>query len=230
MLLAARKVKEKARTIAAHLLEASPEDIIFEHGRFSVKGVPERSKTIQDIALMANLAWNMPKGLEPGLEESSFFDPSNFVYPFGTHVAIVEVDPGTGVVKLQRYVAVDDCGPVINPKIVDGQVHGGVAQGVAQALWEAAVYDERGQLLSGSLMDYAIPTSQSLPPIETARTETPSPVNPLGLKGIGETGTIAATPAVVNAVVDALAPLGVRHVDMPLTPEKIWRLLSTAQS
>ena len=228
MVLAARKVKEKARVIAAHLLEASPEDVVFDQGRFSVKGVPERSKTIQDVALMANLAWNMPKGVEPGLEESSFFDPSNFVYPFGTHVAVVEVDPGTGVVKLLRYVAVDDCGPVINPKIVDGQVHGGVAQGVAQALWESAVYDENGQLLSGSLMDYAIPTAASLPSIETARTETPSPVNPLGLKGIGETGTIASTPAVVNAVVDALAPLGIRHIDMPLTPEKIWRLLPTA--
>ncbi|HVC34695.1 MAG TPA: molybdopterin cofactor-binding domain-containing protein [Chloroflexota bacterium] len=228
MVLAARKVKEKARIIAAHLLEASPEDIEFVNGRFQVKGVPERSKSIQDIALMANLAWNMPKGIEPGLEESSFFDPSNFVYPFGTHVAIVEIDPGTGVVKLVRYVAVDDCGIVINPKIVDGQVHGGVAQGVAQALWEAAVYDANGQLLTGSLMDYAIPTAEVLPSIETARTETPSPVNPLGLKGVGETGTIASTPAVVNAVVDALAPLGVRHVDMPLTPEKIWRLLPKA--
>lgn len=225
MVLAARKVKEKARIIAAHLLEASPEDIDFVDGRFQVKGVPERSKTIQDIALQANLAWNMPKGIEPGLEESAFFDPSNFVYPFGAHVAIVEIDPGTGVVKLVRYVAVDDCGPVINPKIVDGQVHGGVAQGVAQALWEAAVYDADGQLLTGSLMDYALPTAASLPSIETARTETPTTVNPLGLKGVGETGTIASTPAVVNAVVDALAPLGVRHIDMPLTPEKIWRLL-----
>ncbi len=228
MVLAARKVKEKARVIAAHLLEVSPEDLDFVNGRFQVKGVPERSKTIQDIALQANLAWNLPKGMEPGLEESSFFDPSNFVYPFGTHIAVVEVDPGTGAVKLLRYVAVDDCGPVINPKIVDGQVHGGVAQGVAQALWEQAVYSADGQLLTGSLMDYAIPTAQSLPSIETARTETPSPVNPLGLKGIGETGTIASTPAVVNAVVDALAPLGVRHIDMPLTPEKIWRLLPTA--
>ncbi len=228
MVLAARKVKEKARIIAAHLLEASPEDVVFANGRFQVKGVPERSKSMQDVALMANLAWNMPKGIEPGLEESSFFDPSNFVYPFGTHVAIVEVDPGTGVVTLVRYVAVDDCGNVINPKIVDGQVHGGVAQGVAQALWEEAVYDANGQLLSGSLMDYAIPTAESLPSFETARTETPSPVNPLGLKGVGETGTIASTPAVVNAVIDALSPLGVRHIDMPLKPEKIWRLLPTA--
>jgi carbon-monoxide dehydrogenase large subunit len=227
MTLAARKVKEKARMIAAHLLEVSPEDIVFENGRFAVKGVPERSKTFQEIALAANLAWNLPKGMEPGLEEAAFFDPSNFVYPFGAHVAIVEIDPGTGAVKLLRYVAVDDCGRVINPKIVDGQVHGGVAQGVAQALWEAAVYDENGQLVTGSLMDYAIPTATVLPMIETDRTETPSPVNPLGLKGVGETGTIAATPAVVNAVVDALSHRGVRHLDMPLTPEKIWRVLSS---
>lgn len=228
MVLATRKVKDKARVIAAHLLEVSPDDLDFVNGSFQVRGVPERSKTIQDIALQANLAWNLPQGMEPGLEATSFFDPSNFVYPFGAHVAIVEVDPGTGAVKLLRYIAVDDCGPVINPMIVDGQVHGGVAQGVAQALWEHAEYDANGQLLTGSLMDYAIPTAESLPSIETARTETPSPVNPLGLKGIGETGTIASTPAVVNAVVDALAPLGVRHIDMPLTPEKIWRLLPTA--
>jgi len=228
LILAARKVREKARLIAAHLLEASPEDITFADGRFSVKGVSERSKTIQDIALQAYLAWNLPAGMEPGLEASNFFDPSNFVYPFGTHIAVVEVDRATGVVSLQRYIAVDDCGPVINPKIVDGQVHGGVVQGIAQALWEAAVYDENGQLLSGSLMDYALPVAAGLPPIETARTETPSPVNPIGLKGVGETGTIASTPAVVNAVLDALAPLGIRHLDMPLTPERVWRAIQLA--
>ncbi|HEX5415364.1 MAG TPA: molybdopterin cofactor-binding domain-containing protein, partial [Chloroflexota bacterium] len=228
LILAARKVKEKARLIAAHLLEASPEDITFADGRFSVKGVSERSKTIQEIALQAYLAWNLPAGMEPGLEASNFFDPSNFVYPFGTHIAVVEIDKATGAVTLQRYIAVDDCGPVINPKIVDGQVHGGVVQGVAQALWEAAVYDENGQLLSGSLMDYALPVAAWLPPIETARTETPSPVNPVGLKGVGETGTIASTPAVVNAVIDALAPLGIRHLDMPLTPERVWRAIQLA--
>ncbi|MCL4489829.1 MAG: molybdopterin-dependent oxidoreductase [Chloroflexi bacterium] len=230
IVLAARKVKEKARAIAAHMLEASPEDVVFANGQFSVKGVSDRSKTIQEVSLAAYLAWDLPKGMEPALEASSFFDPDNFVYPFGAHVAIVEIDPATGVVKLVRYVAVDDCGTVINPKIVDGQVHGGIAQGVAQALWESAVYDDDGQLLSGSLMDYALPIAASLPSFETARTETPSPVNPLGVKGVGETGTIASTPAVVNAVIDALAPLGIRHIDMPLSPEKIWRLLSQESS
>ncbi len=225
MLLATRKVKEKARTIAAHLLEAAADDVAFENGTFIVQGAPSRSKTIQEVALQAYLAWNLPQGIEPALEASSFYDPSNFTYPFGTHVAIVEVDSASGNVTLERYIAVDDCGTVINPMIVDGQVHGGVAQGVAQALSEAAVYDENGQLLTGSMLDYAIPTAASLPLIETARTETPSPVNPIGVKGVGETGTIASTPAVVNAVVDALSPLGVRHVDMPLTAEKVWRLL-----
>ncbi len=225
IVLASRKIVEKGRLIAAHLLEAAPEDIAFVDGRFSVKGVSERSKTIQEIALASYLAWNMPKDVEPGLEASSFFDPSNFVYPFGTHVAIVEVDAALGTTKLLRYVAVDDCGPVVNPMIVDGQVHGGIAQGVAQALWEGAVYDEQGQLVTGSLMDYAIPTADMLPSFETARTETPTPVNPMGLKGVGETGTIASTPAIVNAVVDALSPFGVRHAEMPLTPERIWRLM-----
>jgi carbon-monoxide dehydrogenase large subunit len=224
--LASRKIKEKARIIAAHMLEAAPEDVEFSDGRFSVKGVPERSKTIQEVALQSYLAWSMPAGVEPGLEASSFFDPTNFVYPFGCHVAVVEVDQGTGKVELKRYVAVDDCGKVINPMIVDGQVHGGIVQGVAQALWEGAVYDQDGQLLSGSLMDYALPVAAELPPLETARTETPTPVNPMGAKGVGETGTIASTPAVVNAIVDALAPFGVRHADMPLTPERVWRLMN----
>ncbi len=228
VVLATRKVKEKARLIAAHMLEAAPEDIVFADGRFSVKGVSERSKTIQEVALAAYLAWSMPKDVEPGLEASSFFDPSNFVYPFGTHVAVVEIDGGTGAVKLRRYVAVDDCGMVINPKIVDGQVHGGIAQGVAQALLEGATYDADGQLLSGSLMDYAIPTATDLPSFETDRTVTPSPVNPMGIKGIGETGTIASTPAVVNAIVDALAPKGVRHVEMPVTAERVWHLLQSS--
>ena len=229
LMLSARKVREKARVIAAHLLEASPEDIDFVDGRFGVKGVPERSKTFQEVALMAYLAWNMPKDIEPGLEATSFFDPSNFVYPFGCHIAIVEVEPSTGVVSLKRYVAVDDCGPVINPMIVDGQVHGGIAQGVAQALWERAVYDENGQLISGSLMDYAVPIAEWFPQFETARTETPTPVNPMGVKGVGETGTIASTPAVMNAVMDALSSAGVKYLDMPATPEKVWRALAAAK-
>src|SRR5690606_33458598 len=155
----------------------------------------------------------------------SYYDPPNCTYPFGTHVCIVEVDPETGRVDIKRYVAVDDVGKVINPLIVEGQIHGGITQGVAQALWEAAVYDDNGQLVSGSLMDYALPRADLLPTFELDRTETPSPVNPLGVKGAGETGTIASTPAVVNAVVDALSPFGVKHLDMPLTPRKIWNVL-----
>jgi aerobic carbon-monoxide dehydrogenase large subunit len=226
--LAARKVTEKARKIAAHLLEAAAEDVDFQEGKFFVRGAPDQVKTFQEVALHANLAWNLPKGLEPALEETSFFDPSNFVYPFGTHVAIVEVERETGRVHLERYVAVDDCGPVINPMIVDGQVHGGVAQGIGQALYEFASYDENGQLTTGSMADYAVPKASQLPRVETDRTVTPSPTNVLGVKGVGETGTIAAGAAVVNAVVDALAPLGIRHIDMPLTPERVWRAIQAA--
>jgi carbon-monoxide dehydrogenase large subunit len=227
---AARKVREKARKVAAHLLEAADEDVEWTDGQFQVKGRPDRAKTFADVALMANVAWNMPEGMEPGLQESAFFDPDNFVFPFGTHVAVVEIDRETGDVRLKRYIAVDDCGRVINPLIVDGQVHGGVVQGVGQALWEHAEYDASGQLVTGSMMDYAVPRSDYVPAIETARTETPSPVNPLGAKGIGEAGTIASTPAVVNAVIDALSPLGITHLDMPLTPERVWRAIQGARS
>ena len=163
--------------------------------------------------------------MEPFLDETSYYDPPDCTYPFGTHICIVEVDPETGNVEIKRYIAVDDVGKVINPMIVDGQVHGGIAQGVAQALWESAQYDENGQLISGSMMDYAIPRADLLPSFELDRTETPSPNNPLGVKGAGETGTIAATPAVVNAVVDALAHLNVRHIDMPLTPSRVWQTI-----
>ncbi len=223
------KIKEKAKIVTAHLLEAAVEDIEYADGKFFVRGVPAKSKTIQDIALMANVAWNYPKGLEPGLEASAFFDPSNFVYPFGAHLAVVRVDIETGEVKLERYVAVDDCGRVINPMIVEGQIHGGVIQGVGQALWEGAAYDESGQLLTGSMMDYAIPKADYFPNLELAMTETPTNVNPLGVKGIGETGTIASTPAVYNAVMDALAPFGVAKLDMPLTPERVWRAIRDAR-
>ena len=229
ILLAARKVREKASKLAAHLLEAAPEDIVFDAGRFHVAGSPDKAKTIQEIALMANLAWNMPEGMQPGLEESYFFDPTNFTFPFGAHVCVVEVDGETGEIEILRYVAVDDVGNVINPMIVDGQVHGGVAQGIGQALYERAIYDENGQLLSGSMMDYTVPNATQIPFIETARTVTPSPSNPMGLKGVGETGTIAATQAVVNAVVDALAPLGIRQMEMPMTPERVWRAIQDAQ-
>ena len=223
--VATRKIKEKARLLAGHLLEAAVEDIDYADGRFFVRGVPDRFKTIQDIALMANVAWNLPQGMDAGLEASSFYDPPNFVYPFGAHVAVVEVDPETGRVELKRYVAVDDCGPQINPVIVEGQVHGGVVQGIGQALWEEAVYDDTGQLLTGSLADYAIPRADMLPEIEVLSTVTPSPHHPLGVKGIGEAGTIASTCTVYNAVMDALEPFHVASIRMPLTPERVWRAI-----
>jgi carbon-monoxide dehydrogenase large subunit len=181
------------------------------------------------VALMAFLAHNYPEGLEPGLEAQSFYDPSNFTWPFGTHIAVVEIDADTGKVHLQRYISVDDCGNVINPLLADGQVHGGITQGVAQALWEGAVFDDSGQLVTGSMMDYTVPRASELPRYETAHTVTPSPVNPLGVKGIGEAGTIASSAAVINAVVDALSPLGIRHVDMPVRPEKLWRIIQDAK-
>ena len=223
--VSAQKIKDKAKVLAAHLLEAAVEDIDYGDGRFFVKGSPDKHKTIQDIALMANVAWNMPQGLEPGLEATTFYDPPNFTFPFGTQIAVVEVDAESGHIELKRYVAVDDCGPHINPMLVEGQVHGGVAQGVGPVLWEGAVYDENGQLLTGSLMDYAIPRADMLPDIETLSTVTPSPHNPLGVKGIGEAGTIGATVTVYNAVIDALKPLGVEQVAMPVTPERVWRAL-----
>jgi aerobic carbon-monoxide dehydrogenase large subunit len=223
--VATRKIKEKAKLLASHLLEAAVEDMDYADGKFFVKGFPDRHKTIQDIALMANVAWNLPEGMEAGLEASSFYDPPNFTYPFGAHLAVVEVEAETGHVRLKRYVAVDDCGPQINPMIVEGQVHGGVVQGVGQALWEEAVYDETGQLLTGSLADYAIPRADVLPDIEVLSTVTPSPHHPLGVKGIGEAGTIASTAAVYNAVIDALQPFGVKTVRMPMTPERVWRAM-----
>ena len=228
--LATRKIKEKSRALAAHLLEAATEDIEYADGRFFVRGSPDQHKTIQDIALMANVAWNMPEGMEPGLEASAFYDPPNFTFPFGTHLAVVEVDQDTGQIDLQRYIAVDDCGVQINPMIVEGQVHGGVAQGVGPVLWEGAVYDDDGQLLTGTMQDYALPRADRLPDIEVLSNTTPSPHHPLGVKGVGEAGTIASTPAVYNAVMDALRPLGVNRIDMPLTPEKVWRALQADQN
>ena len=227
--LAVRKVRDKAKVIAAHLLEAAVEDMDYEDGKFFVKGSPDQSKTIQDIALMAHVAWNMPDGVEPALEAATFYDPPNFVFPYGAHVATVEVDEDTGQVELTRYVALDDCGPQINPVIVEGQVHGGVVQGIGQALWEEAVYDDDGQLVSGSMLDYALPRADRLPQIEVISTVTPSPHHPLGVKGIGEAGTIASTVTVYNAVMDALRPLGVRKIDMPFTPERVWRAIQEAK-
>jgi carbon-monoxide dehydrogenase large subunit len=224
---AVQKIREKGKKIAAHLLEASEADIEYQDGKFGVRGSPGRSKTFGEVALMAYLAHNLPKGLEPGLEATSFWDPPNFVFPFGAHVAVVEISEQTGKVRLLRYVAVDDVGRVINPMIVDGMVHGGIAQGVGQALYEFAAYDEGGQLQTGSMMDYALPKADDLVPYETDRTTTPSPVNPMGVKGAGETGTIASTAAVANAVMDALAPLGITHLDMPLTPARIWAAIQS---
>ena len=221
---AAVRVKEKARRIAANLLEVDPVDLVFSGGKFSVKGVPKKGVSIQEIALEAHLATRLPKRMEPGLSATAFFEPANFTFPFGTHICVVEVDPKNGGVAVKKYIAVDDCGKVINPLLVDGQIQGGIAQGLGQALFEEVVYDEDGQLLTGSLMDYALPKAEDLPRLELARTETPTPVNPLGVKGVGEAGTIGSTPAIVNAVIDALAPFGVVHIDMPLKPEKIWRL------
>jgi aerobic carbon-monoxide dehydrogenase large subunit len=222
------KVIDKARTIVAHALEASEDDLEYEAGRFSVKGSPGRGMTVQETAFAAWAAHDLPDGLEPGLEATYVYDPPNFSWPAGCHVAVVEVDTETGDARLHRYVAVDDVGNVINPLIVDGQVHGGIVQGIAQALWEEAVYDEDGNLVTGSLLSYLVPSAAELPSFELDRTVSPSPANPLGVKGVGETGTIASTPAVVNAVVDALSPYGVTDIDMPVTPERVWRAISGA--
>jgi aerobic carbon-monoxide dehydrogenase large subunit len=226
---ALQRIKAKARRIAAHMLEADAEDVVFENGRAFVAGSPDSAKTIQEIAAAAAVGGDLPPGDEPFLDDTSYYDPPNCTFPFGTHIAVVEVDAETGEVKLKRYVAVDDVGRVINPLIVDGQVHGGIAQGIAQALWEGAVYDENGQLQTSSLMEYAVPKAEFFPAFELERTETLTDVNPLGVKGAGETGTIASTPAVVNAVVDALAPLGIAHIDMPLTPERVWQAIEQAK-
>jgi carbon-monoxide dehydrogenase large subunit len=231
LLMSLQKIKEKGKKIAAHLLEASPSDIEYANGQFQVRGAPGRAVPFGAVSLTAYVPHNYPEGLEPGLEETSFYDPSNFCFPFGAHACIVEVDRDTGAVKILRYLAVDDVGNVINPMIVDGMVHGGIAQGVGQALCEGTVYEDgSGQLLTATMMDYALPKADMLPMYETDRTVTPTPVNPMGVKGAGETGTIAATPAVVNAVVDALAPLGIDHLEqMPLTAERIWKAIAASR-
>jgi carbon-monoxide dehydrogenase large subunit len=225
---AAQKVRDKARRLAAHMLEANPDDIEYVDGKLFVKGSPDKAKTIAEVALAASVGYDLPEGMEPFLDETAYYDPPNCTFPFGTHVAVVEIDRETGVLEVVQYVAVDDVGKKINPLIVDGQLVGGIVQGIGQALWEAAVYDDDGQLLSGSMMDYALPRASWLPTIELDETVTPSPVNPLGVKGAGEAGTIGSAAAIVNAAVDALAPLGIRHVDMPLTPQRLWRAIQTA--
>jgi aerobic carbon-monoxide dehydrogenase large subunit len=191
-----------------------------------VRGSPDKSMTMAEISGAAHIPPNeLPADIEPGLEESAFYDPENFVFPFGAHACVVEVDAETGKVDVVRYVSVDDCGPAVNPMLIEGQVHGGVAHAIGQALYEQVVYDENGQLVTGTFVDYALPTAAELPAFETDRTETPSPVNTLGVKGVGEAGTIAATPAVAAAVLDALEPLGVTQLDMPMTPLRVWQAI-----
>jgi len=219
------KVKEKLARIAAHMVGSDPERMIFADGKISAKESPKKSVAFGDAVSAAYVAKSLPPDTEPGLDATSFFEPPNFTYPFGTHICVVELDAETGDVKMVRYIAVDDCGNVLNPLLVDGQVHGGIVQSVGQALLEEAVYDEQGQLITGELMDYALPRASDMCWMETARTVTPTPVNPLGVKGVGEAGTIGATPALAGAVADALAPFGVRHVDMPFKREKIWHLM-----
>jgi carbon-monoxide dehydrogenase large subunit len=226
---AAQRVQDKAKRICAALLEAAPEDVEVVDGKYQVRGSPDKSMTMAEIAGAAHIPPNeLPADIEPGLEDSAFYDPENFVYPFGAHACVVEVDVETGKVKVVRYVAVDDCGPAINPMLIDGQIHGGVVHAIGQALYEQVVYDEDGQLVTGTFVDYALPTAAELPPFETDRTETPSPVNTLGVKGVGEAGTIGATPAVTAAVLDALSPLGVTELDMPLTPMRVWQAIQAA--
>jgi aerobic carbon-monoxide dehydrogenase large subunit len=258
VLIALQKLKEKAARIAAHILQCESSGLSFDGGCYSVSAgasaaagsskpvvpvgeapagaLPEpqtagrTSLTIQEIALAAHIAKELPPDTEPGLSATYFFEPKNFTFPFGTHICMVEIDKDTGETKFLRYVAVDDCGKVINPMLVDGQIHGGIVQSIGQAMYEEVVYDEQGQLVTGELMDYAIPRASQLPWLELDRTETPSPVNPLGVKGVGEAGTIGATPAIVNAIVDALSPFGVKHLDMPARPELVWKLMNVRSS
>jgi aerobic carbon-monoxide dehydrogenase large subunit len=221
--IAARKVREKARKIAAYLLEVSEDDLVWETGKFSVKGAPQKAKTIQEIAFAAYT--NHPQGMEAGLEAVDYYDPPNLTFPFGSYICVVDIDRGTGEVKIRRFVAVDDCGNIINPMIVDGQIHGGLTMGMAPALLEEISYDADGNVQGGSFMDYLLPTAMETPKWETAKTVTPSPHHPFGAKGVGESATVGAPPAIVNAVVDALSHLGVRHMDIPITPEKVWKIL-----
>jgi carbon-monoxide dehydrogenase large subunit len=228
---AADKLASKVRAIVAHQLEAAPEDIAIHDGRFVVRGSPDKGMALAEVSGIAHVQPQLlPEGLEPGLEETSFYDPENFVFPFGAHACVVDVDIETGKVQIVRYVAVDDCGPAINPTIIDGQIHGGIAHAIGQVLYERIHYDEDGQLVTGTFVDYALPTAAELPSFETDRTETPSPVNSLGVKGIGEAGTIAASAAVTNAVIDALRPLGIEYLNMPLSPLRVWEAIQGASA
>ena len=221
--IAARKIRDKARAIASYLLDVGPDDLEWEPGRFFVRGSPSLSKTIQEIAFAAYT--DHPPGMEAGLEAHSSYDPPNLTYPFGSYICVVDIDKGTGQVNVRRFVAVDDCGNIINPMIVEGQVHGGLTMGLAPALYEEIVYDENGQNLTSTFMDYLLPTAVETPDWETDKTCTPSPHHPLGAKGIGESATVGAPAAIANAVVDALWHLGVRNIDIPITPDKVWKAL-----
>jgi carbon-monoxide dehydrogenase large subunit len=220
--LVARKVRDKARLVAAAMLEVAAADLEWEKGRWFVKGDPEQGATIQQIALAARGSVELPEGVEAGLDAETIYDPPNLTFPFGAYLCVVEIDADTGKVRVSRFVAVDDCGTRINPMIIEGQVHGGLTDGVGIALMEMIAFDEHGNCLGGSLMDYLIPTSLEVPEWETDHTVTPSPHHPIGAKGIGESATVGSPPAIVNAVCDALAPFGVRHVDMPCTPGRVW--------
>jgi carbon-monoxide dehydrogenase large subunit len=222
LLKSTEKVIEKGRKLAAHQLEVDEDDVEFAEGEFHVTGAPDRSVGWADLAGAAYLTGDVPDGMEPGLEAQTYYDPENYTFPFGTHVAVVEVDPYSGEIDVLRYVAVDDVGPQINPKIVEGQIHGGVAQGLGQALYEGTEYDENGALVTGTMQDYAVPKAEHIPEMEMDHTVTESPHNPLGVKGVGEAGTIAAPQAVVNAVTDALDPFGVDTIGMPVTEERVF--------
>jgi carbon-monoxide dehydrogenase large subunit len=223
--IAARRVRDKARLIAASMLEVAPEDLAWEKGHFEVRGVPGSAVTIQEIAMRAHGADELPDGMEGGLDAQVSYNPDNLTYPYGAYICVVDIDPGTAVVRVRRFIAVDDCGTRINEMIVEGQIHGGLTDGVGMALMEFIGYDEEGNCLGASLMDYLIPTAKEVPDWETGMTVTPSPHHPIGAKGVGESATVGSPPAVVNAVMDALAPYGVRHVDMPLTPSRVWEAM-----
>ncbi|MGH2816085.1 MAG: molybdopterin cofactor-binding domain-containing protein, partial [Actinomycetota bacterium] len=224
--MVARKVRDKARIIASGMLEVSVADLEWEKGSFHVSGDPSKSVTIQDIAMRAHGAGDLPEGIEGGLDASVCYNPSNLTYPHGAYICVVDIDPDTAVVKVRRFIAVDDCGTRINPMIIEGQVHGGLADGVGMALMEMIAFDPEGNCLGASLMDYLIPTSLECPDWETGFTVTPSPHHPIGAKGIGESATVGSPPTVVNAIVDALEPYGVRHLEMPCTPDRVWRAIA----
>jgi carbon-monoxide dehydrogenase large subunit len=221
--IAARKLRDKARKIAAYLLEVSEDDLEWEPGKFSVKGAPEKSKTIQEIVFAAYT--NHPQGMEAGFEATHYYDPPNLTFPSGAYICVVDIDKETGAINVRRFVAIDDCGHIINPMIVQGQVHGGLTQGIAPAMYEELIYDEDGNILNGTFMDYLVPTAVESPKWETGHVVTPSPHHPIGAKGVGESPTVGSPPAIANAIIDALSPYGITHIDIPITPFKVWKAL-----